>query len=59
MIGKPDGVLQNLNDEPYLSAYNQEILNRQPISNMSALQTLVDEVNASVTAMQAVQAGRR
>ena len=42
--------LSDVRDEPHLSAYNQEVLERQPLSLISDVQTLVDEVNTSVDA---------
>ncbi|MCP4773660.1 MAG: hypothetical protein GY880_05430, partial [Planctomycetaceae bacterium] len=50
-----DSLLTNVLADPNLTQYNSEAIERQPFSDMAALQTLVDEVNTSVTAFTKIQ----
>ncbi|PQJ37909.1 hypothetical protein BTO00_22785, partial [Vibrio campbellii] len=50
-----DNVLANISDEPYLSAYNAEVIRRQPLPDVAAIQALVNDVNTSVTALSKIQ----
>ena len=40
---------------PFLDAYNLEAVERQPLGTVSDIQTLITEVNASVTALTKIQ----
>ena len=47
-----DSILTDLStDTAFVDAYNAEVLERQPLADIAAVQSLVTEVNASVTAL--------
>lgn len=49
-----DGLLASTQALAYLAGYNEEILNRQPLSSIEEAQALIDEVNANVDAFAAL-----
>ncbi|MEZ9547707.1 hypothetical protein, partial [Vibrio crassostreae] len=54
MQWQTDGLLTSTQALAYLVGYNDEILNRQPLSSIEEAQTLINDVNANVDAFAAL-----
>ncbi|WP_043129763.1 hypothetical protein, partial [Photobacterium leiognathi] len=49
-----NGLLNSTQSQVYLNGYNDEVLNRQPLTSIEAAQALVNEVNANIDAYAAL-----
>ncbi|PSV86668.1 beta strand repeat-containing protein, partial [Photobacterium leiognathi] len=49
-----NGLLTSTQSQVYLNGYNDEVLNRQPLTSIEAAQALVNEVNANIDAYAAL-----